>query len=143
MNSVTTNAVKAVNESRMAEAEAKVARLINNIDSQREVLKAHAENIASAQARLKELADRTLTIGKVFGEARLPDNANGVTIGKVIDSINKARQASVEVESNCLINRIASEQDSIAAANKEIARLVEEIGKVQVENLTVAEVVGS
>ena len=140
---ITQNAVKAVNEARVAEAEGKIARLINNIDSQREVIKAHGQNISAAQARLKELADRTLTIGSIFGEARLPDNQNGITIGKVIDQLNKARQASVEVESSCLTNRIASEQDGIAAANKEIARLVEEIGKVQVEVLTVADIAGN
>lgn len=140
---ITQNAVKAVNEARVAEAEGKIARLINNIDSQREVIKAHTANIKASQARLQELADRTLTIGSIFGEARLPDNQNAITISKVIDQLNKARQSSVEVESSCLTNRIASEQDGIAAANDEIAQLVEQIGSVQVEVLTVADIAGS
>jgi hypothetical protein len=142
-NTVISLGLNATNEQRQRNVQASAQQKIAYILENRAQIAAYKAQQQLNKEQLAKLALEVITYEGVTGKP-LPTapNANEVTIIKTIAVLNETKQNSVQSKSKLLIDSIASYDSSIAAVEKSIAQLVEELGKLSVEVVTEAQVVG-
>lgn len=135
--------LNATNEQRQrnvaAQAQQKIAYILEN----RKNIEGYQASRKARQEELDKLALDVVTYESVTGKP-LPTtpNANEVTIIKAIAAMNEAKQNSVKAKSQLAIDSITSYDASIASIEKNIAKLVEELGALSLDVVTEAQVVG-
>jgi septal ring factor EnvC (AmiA/AmiB activator) len=142
-NNLINASIEKINESKMESAVAKQIQLIKQLEATQASIKELEGAIANERKALTELAARALTPESVLGTpAPVNPNANEVAMIKAIAEMNKARSASVEVETKNRATRIDAYQAQIDQSQKTIANLRKDIAGVVVEATTVDKIVG-
>lgn len=143
MNTAVTLGIEATNKCRQAGVTATAQQKIGFILEEKGKIKNYEGYKQQQKEALAKLALDVVTYQDVTGQT-LPTtpNANQVTIIQAIAATNSANQKNVESQSKNLIDSIASYDKSIAACEKRITEINEELAKLAIDVVTEEKVVG-
>ena len=134
--------IELVNKGKLAKVEQDVAALVTQIAGELKAISMLQSSIKLEQDEVKKLGRDLITQEDVFGTVVTDPNQNEATISKVIFDMNKAKQGQIELKSQVHIQRIDNAKDAIVERNKKIAELREKLSKLEVDEVTAAEVLG-
>lgn len=140
-NQVVSDAVAALNQQNAEALQNEAVRLINAIGREQDKVKEANDRMAVLRADLIKIASTVISETSVLGGS-LPSNANRETIAAVIEKANKQRQYEIETSSGRLTAAITAEQDAVVMLEKRIADLRDQLLKLSVQPVTVAQIVG-
>lgn len=142
-NTTVANAINAVNEAKQKAVESEAMRLIGYIREEQAGITRLEGEIKLHQEELAKVAHDIISAESVMGRpAPTNPNVNEVTIGKVIEELNKSKQKSVEVVATRLSEAITNKQASIKATNERITELRDKLSKLQADVVTTEIVLG-
>jgi hypothetical protein len=135
--------IELVNKGKQARLEQEVAALVTQICGELAAIKMMNETIKLEQNSLNALRKDLITQDDVFG-GQITDalNQNEVTIIKVIGDLNRDKQGRVELKSQVHVQRIDQGKDAIAERTKRIVEIRGMLGKLTLDAVTTAEVLG-
>lgn len=135
--------VNSLNESRVAEVVSKARGIISEIglllNQQADLAKQNAE----ATDRLKKLESTDITYDRIVGKAApTAPNLNQTTILKAFVELNEKEQAQVKALSTSIITDLKARENRSKVIGEQIAKLREELAKLEVSEVKADEIVG-
>ncbi len=135
---VVNQAVDQINEQRTKAAQSRAAILLENINAEKKSAEANEAIIVAKRAEIGKVNQDTVTVEGILGGV-LPTTVNSETILKVVDEMNKGRQARIANQIRELAQALFNAQDAIRMSGERIAKYREEVLKLQPELVTAAE----
>lgn len=135
--------VQAFNEQKLEEAKGKVMSAIRGIQTEQSKIADFNRAIEGVRADLKNVEEDVITDESVMGRPIDGTSPSGATMIAAIKGLNDAKQANVKAQTLALTNRITDMQKGIKGCNERIAAIKADVAKLETENATVTQVMGS
>lgn len=143
MNEATQLGIAAINKNRQSMVESQAINLAERVLSHNRIIASEKEAIRVQQVELAKIQQDVITQESVLGSEMTGTlNINQQTIAKAIAKMNEQRQGQVELRGQAHINRIEQSKATIKQNEECIAKLREELAKLQVDVVDAASVVG-